>query len=201
MELNFGTYWVVRLKEVHTQKFGFAGGSWYLLECHLKAEKRIDTLEVNRMPAGGVQVIINGKSKQILNNKMRLNAKLPIEIKVNEISNYLDGNDKCIIGINKGLTVTLIDNIDDLVVKKVIPDPSGSQGDLVSNLCYSYNDGVSYCIPIKAPLSNNDGKRNFKMRFSSNDLLDTLKGAALKTEGFTKNEIAGEIEALLNPSS
>lgn len=193
MELNFGSYWTVKLKDVKVINFNYSG-SWYLLECTLEAYRKIDFLEV-KGSLDGIKLISDDKVIDIESSKTKLCLKLPVKIQISGETKSINGNDTCIIGINDKSKLVLHDSSDNIVVKKVISADSIVDGKIKTKLCYTYSYGIIYNIGITANVPN----VNFRSRFSGSDILDTLKGASLNAENFTKNEIAGEIESLLNP--
>lgn len=193
MKLNFGSYWTVKLKNVKVTNFNYSG-SWYLLECTLEAYRKIDFLEI-KGSLDGIRLILDDEIIDIESPKTKLCLKLPVKIQISGETKSIDGNDTCIIGINDKNKLVLHDSSDNIVVKKVIPADSIVDGKIKTKVCYTYSYGIIYNIGITANVPN----VNFRSRFSESGILDTLKGASLNAENFTKNEIAGEIESLLNP--
>lgn len=202
MEINFGTYWHIKIKDTRASVFKYKGENYYLLTHQLWCQRKIDTLKTmnNDVP---VSILKKNRFINITDAEIKLNQNLPIKLNINNEIKLLDGCDLCTIIVNNKTKIVINESTPSLIVKKVIPfGTCTSDGIIKSNLNYSYSNGIVYNLPIATSISPSIGKNiGIQSKFSISDVGDTLKNAALKTENFTKNEIAGEIESILNPST
>ena len=217
MEINFGSYWNIKIKDTHIDTFHYKNEEYYLVSYSLKCQRKIDNLSITNPPKDisievwrknkFIKLNSNKNSKNNSKNnsnkvkngnsfKVKLNTSLPLKLRVNNEVNFLDGTDICNIIINNKTSLKIDENTDSLIVKKVIPSDETDNNKIEVSIGYSYTDGVIYNLPVSLDVPNNI----FQSKFSMSDISETLEDTAFDTENFTKNEIAGEIESLLNPS-